>query len=143
MVRRAAGIGVLVLALAGAGAARAQEAGAAPALSLRLDRLDAQEGACRLTFVASNRLGQGIERLVAEAVLFDRAGRVAVLTLFDFAALPEGRQRVRQFDVAGLACGDLGQVLLNGVAACDGADPAACAAALVPESLVGDVEVTG
>ena len=39
--------------------------------------------------------------------------------------------------------GDLGQVLLNGVSACDGADPATCAAALRPASTVEGVEVRG
>lgn len=120
-----------------AGTAQAQD------LQIDLNTLDAQPGACRLTFVASNTTEFSIERLVIEAVLFTKAGRVAQFTLFDFAALPMGRQRVRQFDVAGLACDDLGQVLLNGVSACDGADPAACAASLKPESTVDGVEVAG
>ncbi|RGP36711.1 hypothetical protein [Pseudotabrizicola alkalilacus] len=120
-----------------AGAAQAQD------LQIDLNTLESQPEACRLTFVASNGFGASIERLVIEAVLFTRAGKVAQFTLFDFAALPEGRQRVRQFDVAGLACDDLGQVLLNGVSACDGADPATCAAALKPASTVDGVEVAG
>ena len=120
-------------------------AGSAPAqdLQIGLNMLETRPEACRLTFVASNTTGVFIERLVIEAVLFTKAGRVAQFTLFDFAALPDGRQRVRQFDVAGLDCNDLGQVLLNGVSACDGADPATCAAAIRPSSTVDGTEVAG
>lgn len=112
-------------------------------LQISLNTVEPQPEACRLTFVADNGTGAEITRLVIEAVLFTKAGQVAQFTLFDFAALPMGRQRVRQFDVAGLACENLGQVLLNGVSACDGADPAACAAVLKPDSTVEGIEVAG
>ncbi len=125
------------IAAGGTGSAQAQD------LQISLNTLEAQPEACRLTFVADNATATDITRLVIEAVLFTRAGQVAQFTLFDFAALPTGRQRVRQFDVAGLRCDDLGQVLLNGVSACDGADPAACATALTPASTVEGVEVAG
>ncbi|MDO9639956.1 MAG: hypothetical protein Q7J44_15575 [Pseudotabrizicola sp.] len=126
-----------------AGTAQAQDRAQAQGLQISLNTLDPQPEACRLTFVADNKTEAEITRLVIEAVLFTKAGQVAQFTLFDFAALPMGRQRVRQFDVAGLACDDLGQVLLNGVSACDGADPAACAAALSPASTVEGIEVAG
>lgn len=139
MVKRLAGAAV-AFAIA-AGGAFAQDG--AQELRISLNTVEAQLEACRLTFVASNSTDADITRLVVEAVLFTRAGQVAQFTLFDFAALPLGRQRVRQFDVAGLACADLGQVLFNGISACDGADTAACAAALRLESTVTDVKVAG
>ena len=107
--------GLLAMALAGASApgATAQEPGR---LAFDLNRLDDADGACRLTFVADNGWAP-LARLVLETVLFDRAGRVARLTLFDFGALPRNRRRVRQFDMAGIACADLAQVLVNGVSA--------------------------
>ena len=120
-----------------AGSAQAQD------LQISLNTVEPQPEACRLSFVADNKTEADIARLVIEAVLFTKAGQVAQFTLFDFAALPMGRQRVRQFDIAGLACDDLGQVLLNGVSSCDGADPAACAAALTPASTVEGIEVAG
>ena len=131
------GLGAAVAFAIAAGAVQAQN------IEIALNTVDPQPEACRLTFVADNGTGADIARLVLEAVMFTKAGQVAQFTLFDFAALPEGRQRVRQFDVAGLACADLGQVLFNGVATCDGADPAACATALKPESSVEGVEVAG
>ncbi len=52
------------------------------------------------------------------------------LSLFDFQSLPKGKPRVRQFDLAGTKCEGLRQILINGVARCDGADPATCQSAL-------------
>lgn len=127
-----------ILALAFALPASAQEGG----VTLDLNRLDDSGGACRLTFVADNALAP-LSSMVVETVLFDRAGRVAALMLFDFGALPMERRRVRQFDVAGIACADVAQVLVNGVSACSGdvVDAAACAAALVVTGSVDGMEV--
>lgn len=102
------------------------------------------KGGCRLTFVIRNRLGADIDKLVTEAVLFDRQGRVATLTLFDFGQLPAGRPRVRQFDLAGQGCDAIGQVLINGIDSCEGTglSPAACLDGLHLSSET-DIEVTG
>lgn len=117
----------------------------APTLTLTLNSQETTEaGGCRLTFVLRNDLGAALEQLVAEAVLFDAAGRVAILTLFDFGALPEGRPRVRQFDLAGQGCDGISGVLINGIGTCDGAGitPLACLAALRLSSETG-IEVAG
>jgi hypothetical protein len=128
-----------LFALAVAGSAAAQDSGG---IAVDLNRLDPADNACRLTFVAQNALAP-LTALVLETVLFDQAGRVAALTLFDFAELPQGSRRVRQFDVAGIACADVAQVLINGVAACtgDSTTPATCAQALRVTGSVDDVEV--
>ncbi|MET4130482.1 hypothetical protein [Roseovarius sp. MBR-6] len=114
---------------AGMGLAQASDNAPPPQLDLRLNTVSGTEkGSCRLTFVIRNGLDSDIEKLVSEAVLFDVAGHVTRMTLFDFGALPEGRPRVRQFDLAGLTCDGLGAVLINGIGTCEGAglSPAAC-----------------
>ena len=116
------------------------ESGVAPRLSLELNRIDAIDGACRLTFMAHNMLGADLEALSLETVLIATDGQVERLTLFEFGALPDGVPRVRQFDVPGLACQRLGRVLINGVAECSGAE--ACGEALIFGSRT-DVEVIG
>lgn len=128
-----------LLALAVAGSAAAQDTGG---IAVDLNRLDPVDNACRLTFVVDNGLAP-LTTLALETVLFDQAGRVAALTLFDFADLPQGARRVRQFDVAGIACADVAQVLINGVAACTGdtTTPTTCAQALRVTGSVDDVEV--
>lgn len=111
----------LVTALLGVATAASADEGAPepepePARALTLNSVTATEaGGCRLTFVMRNDLRASLERLVAEAVLFDAQGRVATLTLFDFGALPPGRPRVRQFDLAGQSCDGIGGVLINGI----------------------------
>jgi len=116
----------------------AQEAGGG--LSIELNRVDALEDACRLTFLAENTLGSNLEALSLETVLIDAQGRVERLTLFEFGALPDGLPRVRQFDIPGLACDGLGRVLINGVAECSVG--AACVERL-EFSTRTDVEVVG
>ena len=125
--------------LAVAVSAAAQDSGG---IAVDPNQLDPVDNACPLTFVAQNALAP-LTALALETVRFDQAGRVAALTLFDFADLPQGSRRVRQFDVAGIACTDVAQVLINGVAACtgDSTTPATCAQVLRVTGSVDDVEV--
>lgn len=99
-------------------------------IQIELNRTDQIEGACRLTFTAQNGLAVDLSGMVLETVLFDATGGVITLSLFDFQSLPKDKPRVRQFDLAGTQCEGLGQILINGVARCDGADPATCQGAL-------------
>ncbi|WP_253913093.1 hypothetical protein [Pseudoruegeria sp. HB172150] len=127
------------------GQAMAQEAVEdAPALFVELNSAAPLDGACRLTFMATNGLGTQVDKLVLETVLLTKGGVVERLTLFDLQTLPVSRPRVRQFDVPGLECGNLGQVLINGIQACDGEglDPATCTDKL-ELSTRSDVEVIG
>ena len=97
-----------------------------------------------MTFVIHNGLEADIGKMVAEAVLFGADGRVTPLTLFDFCALPAGRPRVRQFDLAGQGCAGLGEVLVNGIGTCerDGLSPASCLEGLRLSSDT-EIEVSG
>lgn len=116
-------------------AALAQDAGD---LSIELNAADTVGESCRLTFVLSNGLEKNIDKLVAETVLFSDKGGVLLLTLFDFATLPAGRPRVRQFQVPETSCDRLGQVLINGVDTCtiDSTQSGVCQAALTLSSRV-------
>ena len=131
--------------LSGAAGARSPGESRPPQLGLALNTVATTEaGGCRLTFVVRNTLDANIEKLVAEAVLFDAEGSVATLTLFDFGSLPAGRPRVRQFDMPGRPCDGLGAVLINGINTCegDGLDPGACLDGL-RLSTETNIEVTG
>ena len=133
---------IATLALGLAGPVCAQDA--APQLSIDVNAMDQSDAGCSVTFVAQNGLSVPITSAVFETVLFDQAGKVVQLTLFDFADLPVARPRVRQFVVAGQSCEQIGQILFNGVETCDGegVTPAVCEAALTVTSRV-DVEVSG
>lgn len=116
----------------------------APRLSIELNALSPAEGGCMVSFLAENRLGADLERAVYEAVLFDTSGQVDRLTLFDFADLPDGRPRVRQFVVPDLACDGLGRILINGAQSCAaGALGAGVCTDALDLSSRTDVEVIG
>lgn len=142
---RLAGVAVIALGIwtgVGGRAAVASEpvtVSASREIALELNRLDDAGQGCRLSFVMRNATGVAIEALVIELVLFDEEGRVGSLISIDPGQLPEGKTRVKQFDVAGLACGGIGRVLVNDVAACtgDGLDAAACLAAIRTTSRTG------
>jgi hypothetical protein len=131
-----------LLSTALASGAAAQDAAAS--LQVELNRALPVEGACRLTFVATNGLGADLDQVVFETVLFTRDGAVERLTLLDLGALPAGRPRVREFDMTGLDCDALGRVLFNGVGTCTGdVEAGACAAGLTLETRLEGVEVIG
>ncbi|MEM6618243.1 MAG: hypothetical protein AAF761_03820 [Pseudomonadota bacterium] len=111
-------------------------------VSLELNKLADAASGCTLTFLVSNGQAADIDQAVWEAVLFDRGGQVDRLTLFDFGELPAGRPRVRQFVVPDLTCGNLGQVLLNGVHACTAPEGTACDTGLTLKSRT-DADLNG
>lgn len=132
-----------------AGLGLGSAAGAGEALSdgvfLELNTVRSEGDTCTLTFQIINGHGSEISRLVYETVLFDSAGSVIRLTLFDFGQLPPGRPRVRQFSVPGMACEGLGRILINGAQSCetDGLDAGACEDGLTLGSRVSTIGLAG
>lgn len=114
-------------------------------VSLELNAVEQAGEACRLSFLIQNGHEGDITQAVYEAVLFDSAGRVDRMTLFDFGALPAARPRVRQFVVPGLACSSLGRLLINGAETCtaEALEDGACETGLDLRSRVESVEVLG
>ncbi|WP_299747888.1 hypothetical protein [uncultured Tateyamaria sp.] len=125
-------------------AGAAQETDVTGKVAVELNTVSDGEGACTLTFMVTNGHPVDIDKLVYETVLFDAAGSVDRLTLFDFGALPVGRPRVRQFAVPELTCDGLGRVLFNGLHTCaaEGLAQSDCADGLLPSSRV-EIEVLG
>lgn len=105
--------------LAFATGAVAQETELRETVRIELNAAKSTETGCTLTFLVTNGHASPIEKVVYETVLFDSAGQVDRLTLFDFGTLPPGRPRVRQFTVPGMACDGLSQVLINGAHTCE------------------------
>ncbi|WP_146346779.1 hypothetical protein [Falsiphaeobacter marinintestinus] len=134
-----------VLAVATPVAASAQSTeNAQPTLYLELNAVRDVGAACRLTFLARNGTGATIEQAVFETVIFDVSGGVVNLSLFDFRDLPADRMRVREFELSGMPCDTVGQVLINGANSClvDGAESGTCDQALSLSSRL-DVELLG
>lgn len=144
MVMRVAALCMLI-----AGPAAAQSLPAAQSLAVELNTAEdmdtATGGACRLSFLAENKLGADLSAVVFEVVVLNAQGQVDRLTLLDFQDLPQGRKRVRQFDLPGLTCDTVAQLLINAANTCTGKgmDPDACMKGLAVTSRVTGTEVSG
>lgn len=116
----------------------------ASTVNIELNTVNEIGAACRLTFVAENSTGSDIEEAVLETVVFDTSGGVVTLSLFDFRDLPQGRPRVRQFDIPGIVCSSVGRVLINGAHRCiaEGEESSLCEEALSLSSRIA-VELLG
>ncbi|WP_332690617.1 hypothetical protein [Devosia sp.] len=100
----------------------AQESASAPAsLALELNALQPAEAGCRVTFLATNRLGGQLDRAAVELALFDAAGTIDRIVTLDFKDLSKDKTKVLQFELAGLQCDGLGRLLVNDITVCEGA----------------------
>ena len=122
--------------------ALAQEAKPAPGLALELNALTPSDTGCRITFLATNKLGTELSRSAFEIALFGAGGGIERLVSLDFKAMPEGKTRVLQFDIGELGCDKVGRVLINDVVACEGTglDPKVCLSGLSTVSRLEGVE---
>ena len=122
----------------------AQETDLDGKIAVELNAVQTSDASCTLTFLVTNGLGAQVDRVVYETVLFDTAGQVNRLTLFDFGTLPPARPRVRQFAIPDMTCDQLGRVLFNGANVCEGPDLAEgiCGTGMLPSSRTG-IEVIG
>lgn len=108
-------------------------------LSLELNSLKPSAAGCRLAFVTTNGLATPIEQASFEIALFDTDGAIDRLVSLDFKALPVGKTRILQFELADLDCAKVSRVLVNDLTTCkgEGLDPALCLAALEVSSRAG------
>lgn len=127
-LRQAALAGLLCLATQETAAGQEAASAASSSLLVELNRAETVASGCLLSVYAQNDTGADINALVLETVLITSKGAVDRLTLLDLGRLPNGRPRVRQFEIAGIECESLGTLLVNGVNRCDasGIDPAGC-----------------
>ncbi|CAM5763320.1 hypothetical protein LMIY3S_00773 [Labrys miyagiensis] len=107
-------------------------------LSIELNKLETQNGNCRLTMVIVNARTAAAQSLRADLVMFGTDGVVAKRLAVDLGPVPPSKTIVKAFDVAGLACEGIGSILLNEVPACQFAGgteaPAACLDAVAVSS---------
>lgn len=98
-------------------------------IAIELNGAEANNKACRLSFVVDNGLTTNIDDLALELVLFEKDGRVNRFVVVRTAKVPAGKSRVRQFDIPETECPSIARILVNDVKECKGADlsPAACA----------------
>jgi|EndMetStandDraft_6_1072998.scaffolds.fasta_scaffold134049_2 hypothetical protein len=106
-------------------------------VSIDLNKLETQNGNCRLTMVIVNGRAVAAQSLRADLVMFAPDGVVAKRLAVDLGPVPASKTIVKAFDVAGLACDGIGSILLNDVPACQFAG-----AADTPPACLDAVSVT-
>ena len=122
-------LAALALGLAAA-PARAADAPAAPAaapaaaapITLDLNKLEPLPGSspgCRAYLVVNNPDATPIPKLTIDVILFNTEGVIARRLALDLAPLAPRKTSVRLFDLTGLPCDGIGQVLVNDVLSCE------------------------
>ena len=109
-----------MLSAAAITSAAAQEAAAAKGLDVELNALASSQKGCLFTFVAGNGLPQALSKVSFEFVIFNDKGTVERMALLDFRDLPAGKSKVRQFDVPGIKCETVKNLLINDAPVCEG-----------------------
>jgi len=107
---------VTALVVAGPGAASAQEAG--EGLTVELNKTEDVEGGCRSYFLFRNRTGLAFAEFEMSLAILDADGVIDRLLTIDAAPLPSGRTTLKLFEVPGIGCGEIGEILLHDIAAC-------------------------
>ena len=103
------------LAWLGTGAANA-----AP-VSVELNKLESDSGACQAYMVTDNGHDQSLESLKLDLVMFDAEGIISKRLAVELGPLPANKTRVKVFRIEGTGCGEINRILLNGVTSCGGA----------------------
>lgn len=109
-----------MLSAAAVSGAVAQEAAAAKGLDIELNALASSQKGCLFTFVAANGFAQNVSKVSFEFVIFNDKGTVERMALLDFRELPAGKSKVRQFDVPGIKCEGVKNLLINDAPVCEG-----------------------
>ncbi len=97
-------------------AAAAAQAEAPRPVRIELNKLEEQPKQCRAYLLITNS-GPALPVFRLDLVLFGRDGIIAKRFSYDAGPL-RSRMTVQQIDIPGLACADLGSLLLNSVTAC-------------------------
>lgn len=113
---------------------------AANSVRVELNKLEPQDGACRAYLVFENQTEQSFSGLTLDLVMFDNEGVIAKRLAVNAAPLPASKTSVKLFDIEGLACTDIGKILINDALDCQDAngEVSDCVALIEPSSR-GDV----
>ncbi len=116
---------IIPAVVAGMAAVAAPASGSAddtvPELHVELNKLDDMEGRCRAYILLRNRTGQAFASLKLDLVMFDEAGIVAKRLAVQAAPLPVSKTALKVFDIKGLPCARISQILANDILECRGA----------------------
>ncbi len=120
--RAGAGLGAIagmVLGAAVCGPALAETPVPGGKLTVEMNKFEpADGGGCRAYFLFQNQTGTSFEAFQMSLAIFNKDGVIDRLLAIDAAPLPVARTTLKLFDIPGIACPDISQVLLHDIPAC-------------------------
>jgi hypothetical protein len=134
MRKIAAGVAAILLALPTPSIAEGGK------ITAEFNDLQQTDAGCRAVFVLNNGLDKALGKVTLRVVAFNKDKQAKLFLSLDVGNLPVGKTRVLRFDLGdGLACKDVGRLVLDDVTSCEGAEigPPECLAALALSSLAG------
>lgn len=125
--------GLLATSLAAGGAAAADPV----ALTIELNKLEAQDKGCRAYIVVDNGNATAYQALKLDLVLFQPDGVIGRRFAVDLAPLKGSKRTVKLFDLEGTACDQVGSLLINDIVDCksDTGSIDSCLAGITVKSL--------
>ena len=123
------------MAMAVSSICQAQDAATAK-LDIELNALAPSQKGCMMTFVAENNLQAPINKISFELAFFNDKNAVDRITVLDFRDLPQGKKRVRQFDMPNVKCETVTRIIINDTPVCDGPVAGECMKGLVTRSQI-------
>ncbi|KEZ78367.1 hypothetical protein [Salinisphaera hydrothermalis] len=88
------------------------------AVDVELNKLTSVPNACRAYLVTQNLTDRAFDSFKLDVVMFDNNGIVAKRLAVQLGPMPAGKTSLKVFDIPGLACKQIGQLLLNDVLQC-------------------------
>lgn len=101
-----------------AGPAVAQAPVQQPMIGLELNKMEDRDGGCRTYFVVDNATASSFESFKLDLVMFGTDSVIARRLAVEAAPFRAAKTAVKLFDLAGLPCAGIGQVLVNDVPGC-------------------------
>lgn len=98
-------------------------------LTVELNKFEAgEEGGCRAFFLFRNRGERSFDGFEMSLAILDGRGVIDRLLTIDAAPLPAGRTTLKLFEIPGIACDSISEVLLHDMTACNAQNegPADC-----------------
>ncbi|SDF42627.1 hypothetical protein SAMN05216241_10159 [Limimonas halophila] len=93
-------------------------------VGVELNKLEAVDGGCRAYMVFDNASGHAFDAYTLDLVIFDSRDVIAKRLAVRTRGLRADKTTVKLFDIQGVACGDVGRILLNRVRDCQPAGDA-------------------
>lgn len=88
-------------------------------LTVELNKFESSEsGGCRAFFLFRNDSGKAFEGFEMSLAILDGEGVIDRLLNVDAAPLPVARTTLKLFEIPGLACDDISEVLLHAIEVC-------------------------